>query len=290
MSSAPRIRRRATAAARAIVPARESPPTPPATLLAVAAGGLALLVASALADSSPARAAPLDRHLRRLVRARFRDRLPEGPGWWPALETRRHRVAESAGGLAGDWTTLAACALAALAVARRRGPATALPVLVAAQIGNSAHGLVKYRVERPRPLTARLTGKHTPSFPSGHAARGAAMAGILAYVAAREGVLAPRASLSLGTAVALAGGGGRLYVDRHWATDALGGWGLGAAVAALCAIWYDVARERRSSRDAGERGDVSGTPRASPPLPVIAERKCPSGSGRPAASRASSSR
>ncbi len=224
---------------------REAPALPVAVLLGAAAGGVALLVASGIADSSPVRVAPIDQRVRRLLGARFRDRVPADAWWLPFPETRRHAVAEAAGGLAGDWTVLGAGALAAVAVALRRGPLAALPVLAAPQAANSAHGAVKYVVRRPRPVTARLTGKQTPSFPSGHAARGAATAGLLAYLAAREGVLGPRTSAALGTVIALAGGGGRVYVDRHWSTDALGGWGLGTTIAALAALGYDAARRAR---------------------------------------------
>jgi undecaprenyl-diphosphatase len=103
------------------------------------------------------------------------------------------------------------------------------------------HAAVKYSVGRRRPLTARLTGKQTPSFPSGHAARGAALAGVLAHVATREALLPPIAALPLAAAVAGAGGGSRVWVERHWISDAVGGWALGGAVAALCARWYDRA-------------------------------------------------
>jgi membrane-associated phospholipid phosphatase len=48
----------------------------------------------------------------------------------------------------------------------------------------------------------------------------------------------------LGAAVAAAGGSARVYVERHWATDAVGGWGLGLATAALAAIWYERERDR----------------------------------------------
>ena len=88
--------------------------------------------------------------------------------------------------MTGERVTLGIGTAAALAVAKRRGVRTALPVLAAVPLGLSAHAAIKYAIRRPRPITALLTGKRTPSFPSGHAARGAA-AGLAAYVAAREG-------------------------------------------------------------------------------------------------------
>jgi len=46
----------------------------------------------------------------------------------------------------------------------------------------------------------------------------------------------------LGSGIALAAGASRIYVDRHWATDLVGGWALGATTGALCALWYDRLR------------------------------------------------
>jgi membrane-associated phospholipid phosphatase len=107
----------------------------------------------------------------------------------------------------------------------------------------AAHAAVKYTVRRPRPRTARLTGKHTPSFPSGHAARGAAAAGVVGYLAVREAGAPVPVVLPLAISVAALGGSARVYVERHWASDAVGGWGLGLAAAALAALWYERERD-----------------------------------------------
>jgi undecaprenyl-diphosphatase len=156
---------------------------------------------------------------------------------------RRGAVSDAIGGLTGEWPTLAAGALAAAAVGWRRGPRTALPVLAAVPGALGAHAAIKYTLHRPRPRTAALTGKHTPSFPSGHAARGAAAAGIVGYLAVREGGARASLALPLGVAVAGLGASARVYVERHWASDAAGGWGLGLAAAALCALWYERERD-----------------------------------------------
>jgi len=240
--------RPATSRSRAAERARREPPRPSAAaLLATAAAGVGVLVATGLARTGRPPAAPLDRLVRRGFRARWPDRVPKD-AWWLGgrRHTRGHAVSEAIGGLTGELATIGAGAAAALAVARRRGPRPALPVVAAVPLGLAAHAAVKYSVRRPRPLTARITGKHTPSFPSGHAARGAAAAGILGYVGVREGVVPAAAALALGTALAVGGGGSRVYVGRHWGTDALGGWGLGVAAAAVCALWYD--RERATQR------------------------------------------
>jgi membrane-associated phospholipid phosphatase len=213
--------------------------------VAAAVGGVGVLVAAGLARSGPWATHPVDRQVRRSFRAGWPHRVPRAAWWFGGHHTRHHALTEALGGLAGEGPTLAAGALAAAAVARRRGLRPAVPVLAAVPLALAAHAALKYTIRRPRPLWARLTGKHTPSFPSGHAARGAAAAGIVGYVAGREGVVPAGAALPLGAGVtlaALAGGASRVYVDRHWATDAVGGWGLGTAVAALCALWCDRLR------------------------------------------------
>ncbi len=43
-----------------------------------------------------------------------------------------------------------------------------------------------------------------------------------------------------------------VYMERHWATDAVGGWGLGLAAAALAALWYE--RERDAAEHWGRLG------------------------------------
>lgn len=225
------------------------PLLPPVALLAAAAAGLALTAAAAPATTRRHRPHPIDRLTQRHLRAAWRDRLPALPAspFGRARATRRHDLYEALGGLTGKMPTRVAGLLAAAEVARRHGGRSgvrpALPVALAVPLADVAHGLVKYRVRRPRPLLAPLTGKRTPSYPSGHASRGAALAGMAGYAAVAESALPPSTVVALGAAVAVLGGGSRVYVDRHWATDAIGGWGLGLATAALCALWYE--RERR---------------------------------------------
>ena len=81
---------------------------------------------------------------------------------------------------------------------------------------------------------------YKPSFPSGHALETTAVAGTSAYIMAREN-LAP-GPLAFGTAAALAltSTFGRLYLDRHWASDAVAGAAMGLAVAAACGAIYEA--------------------------------------------------
>jgi membrane-associated phospholipid phosphatase len=210
------------------------------------AGGVGALLVAAFArpgedasDASDASDVSVDRVFRRAVRPAGQgdvSQVARSAGWRGAVST-------ALGGLAGEAATLSAGALAAAAVGRRRGWRPALPVLAAVPAALAAHAAVKYTVRRPRPRTARLTGKHTPSFPSGHAARGAAAAGVVGYLAVREAGAPVPVVLPLAISVAALGGSARVYVERHWASDAVGGWGLGLAAAALAALWYERERD-----------------------------------------------
>jgi undecaprenyl-diphosphatase len=240
----------AAGAAQPAQPAVDPSPPPhtsssaPRTALGLAlAGGVGALAVAALArpgdDASDGSDTSVDRGFRRAVRPSGEDDVPQvarSSGWRGAVST-------ALGGLAGEAATLTAGALAAVAVGRRRGWRPALPVLAAVPAALGAHAALKYTLRRPRPRTARLTGKHTPSFPSGHAARGAAAAGVVGYLAVREAGAPVALVLPLAVGVGAIGGAARVYVERHWATDAVGGWGLGLAAAAVAALWYERERD-----------------------------------------------
>ncbi|MGV3016761.1 phosphatase PAP2 family protein [Rothia sp. 88186D007BW] len=95
--------------------------------------------------------------------------------------------------------------------------------------------LIKNLVDRPRPsLTHRLVEELTFSFPSGHSTSTAAFCAALfltAYPALTQG---GRRALGVGLGVlTMIVGFSRIYVGVHWASDVLGGLGLGIAIAAL---------------------------------------------------------
>jgi undecaprenyl-diphosphatase len=103
----------------------------------------------------------------------------------------------------------------------------ALAVAVALVVAAVASGLLKYHWQRGRPdvIPLLVRRQRTTSFPSGHAATGAAAACALVVVAPQ---LAP---LWIGMAALMAAS--RVYVGVHWPTDVAAGIGLGFLVIAL---------------------------------------------------------
>jgi membrane-associated phospholipid phosphatase len=69
---------------------------------------------------------------------------------------------------------------------------------------------------------------------------------MVGYLAVREAGASAAVVLPAALSIAALGGSARVYVERHWATDAVGGWGLGLAAAAAAALWYE--REREAAR------------------------------------------
>jgi len=105
--------------------------------------------------------------------------------------------------------------------------------LFASILSALAVAAIKAAVQRPRPDWA-LAGRWTSlprydaySFPSGHAARAAAI-GISALIVHTPGAAA---LLIWSVAVSL----GRVSVGAHYVSDVLAGWGLGAVIAAAVA-------------------------------------------------------
>ena len=214
-----------------------------AALLAAAAAGVGVLAVVGSVRHRTGEALAVDRTLRKAMRLR-RQAASRRAALAGRERSTARAVSDTFGKLTGQWPPALAGAAAAAAVTRRHGPAAAVPALAAVPLANAAHAAIKYTLRERRPLLARLTGKRTPSYPSGHAARSAALAGVLAHLAARERIAPAGAVLAAGTAVALAGGANRAWVERHWVSDIVGGWALGAAAAAGCALWYDAIRAR----------------------------------------------
>lgn len=128
-------------------------------------------------------------------------------------------------------------------------PATYAPT-AAVLTAIAAHHGIKAAFPRKRPLTARLSGKTEPSYPSGHATVTTALAATIAMLVSDDDASpAMRRVLMAGSAIPPAIVGlARAYSGKHWASDVLGGWALGLSIAAATS---GVVKASRPSRAGG---------------------------------------
>ena len=99
--------------------------------------------------------------------------------------------------------------------------------LISSLVGIAAHRSIKLLFKRRRPPGALKT---EPSFPSGHTTVTTAAACTIAYAARARGI---RSAYVVPTALLLSVcvGLSRIFLDEHWATDVIGGWCIGIAIA-----------------------------------------------------------
>jgi undecaprenyl-diphosphatase len=95
---------------------------------------------------------------------------------------------------------------------------------------------IKAAEDRPRPA-GQLVETASSSFPSGHATYAVAYVAVAVAVArALPSTTGRVAVVVVALVVAAAIGLSRIYLHAHYLSDVVAGWGLGAAVFALCAI------------------------------------------------------
>jgi membrane-associated phospholipid phosphatase len=94
----------------------------------------------------------------------------------------------------------------------------------------------------PTPPGHRKRGKAV--FPSGHAFGPAAVSLAAAYVLSRERLARPAVAFPTALAIPAVTAGARMLQEKHWASDVLGGYLGGVAVAAGCLAAYEAARAR----------------------------------------------
>ncbi len=122
------------------------------------------------------------------------------------------------------------------------GPRAAVPVFASA-MAELVNRLVTHTLHiRVVPPGHPEHAKEKPSFPSGHAMEATGVAFASAYVLARERIVPAAPAFAVAGLVAAASTVGRLVLDRHWATDAVGGSLLGVAVAAASGAAYETMR------------------------------------------------
>lgn len=148
------------------------------------------------------------------------------------------KVVHSLGYSGKPWVHGPFAGATALWLLRRGSPSGALAV----GLSSVSAAAVSRAMERWLPHRAPPPGRHSPtepSYPSGHTMETAAVATTIAYVMIREDVAPPSAAIPLALAIPAASGLGRLYLDRHWTSDVLGGWLAGVAIAAAASAVYE---------------------------------------------------
>ncbi len=153
--------------------------------------------------------------------------------------------------LGSGWVVVPLALIFAAVLARRGRWTDVVVLLVGVALTFVAVNTLKFVIDRPRPPDAVIDAFGS-AYPSGHAAH-ATVYPFIALVAVavwRPRVKWATAAIGVGLALALLIGLTRVYLHAHYLTDVLGGWGLGAAAFAGCALAaLAVARMRQNSRD-----------------------------------------
>ena len=217
--------------------------------------GLVLLAAGAAAAAGfigtahvvrTQRAHPADRKVRRKV--------PHGA----TIDTSHGRAIENAQKV-GKWWMQAPLTAVAAAMLVRTGhgrAASALTLASAASgLANKAFDANMFR-RQPPPGHPK---QDTPSFPSGHAMQLAAVSLTAGYVLMRERIAPAAIAMPLAIGLPLVSSSARLYQDRHWASDVLGGWLVGLALATWSAAAYELLPEQRLTQVSRVLGTGAGS-------------------------------
>lgn len=160
---------------------------------------------------------------------------------FPKRRRRATRVAAEVILPLGKWYgQMPAAALAAALAWRRSGARAGLPIAGASAAAASLAWLLEQTMKPRQPPPGRHSPTE-PAFPSGHALQTSAAALATAWVLVREGT-SPGIVVPLAVALPIASGVAKLYLDKHWLTDVVGGYLVGTTLAASAAATYEIAR------------------------------------------------
>lgn len=140
-----------------------------------------------------------------------------------------------------SWVHGPAASLLAWYVEHRGSLEGARAINLASTMATTVSKTCDWVVRHRQPPPGRHKRKEQ-SYPSGHTLETAAVALAGAYVLWREGLADPRVAFPVAAAIPLLEGAGRVYLDRHWTTDVIGGLLAGVTVAAVCASGYEARR------------------------------------------------
>jgi len=147
-------------------------------------------------------------------------------------------------GLPGGYITIAYLTAHALRRRHKRGGSA---IVASAWAGWLVHRAVKIVLVRERPHE-RGRRRRDDSFPSGHTTGATALSVTTARVLYREGMISKRVAMAIAAGGPIVMGAYRIIDDEHWATDVIGGWLLGAAIAATVLAPCRRAPSRRIRR------------------------------------------
>jgi membrane-associated phospholipid phosphatase len=125
-------------------------------------------------------------------------------------------------------------------IVRKRGAFVALPIALSPLVSMTAGSLLTKLLPPRFPPDAEERG-FEPCYPSGHTTGATAEVMAISYILMREGLLPPLA-FPIALAIPLTAGCARVYLRRHWSSDAAAGWLAGAAIAGLLAAGYEAFR------------------------------------------------
>ncbi len=132
------------------------------------------------------------------------------------------------------WVVLPLCLVTVAILARWRAWMGAVTLVAGTTLVILANHLTKTLVDRPRP-DGSLVDTAGSSYPSGHAAYAVGWVAVAVLLSRFVPWLTGRAFLVvLGIVVAVIVGLTRIYLQAHWFTDVVGGWGMAATIYSLC--------------------------------------------------------
>ncbi|MFI7100692.1 phosphatase PAP2 family protein [Streptomyces sp. NPDC050161] len=176
----------------------------------------------------------------------------DAPGW-----TRASRLLTD--WLWDPWTVRAGLAVVVGWLVRRGEWLLGVWVAATSLVGTAVQQGLKAVVDRARPVWPDpVASAHYAAFPSGHALSLTVAGGLALWLLHRHGAARVyRAAAAVAVGVSMLGVGfTRVHLGVHWASDVVGGWLLGGAVAAG-SVAAHAAYERR--RGAAGRGEAAGT-------------------------------
>jgi undecaprenyl-diphosphatase len=177
--------------------------------------------------------------------------------------SRTKRTTKTLGPIGKTWLHLSVTGgVAGYLLLRGKGLDSAMTVILSSIASYGASGAAEKFLPRRHAPWGRFSVTE-PSFPSGHALRAATVTLVTAYVLVRENVGKPKVAVPVAAGIPALTALHALYLDRHWATDIVGGWLGGIAIAGVCAYGYEVAQARKKATSPSRRS------RRSSPTPAI---------------------